>query len=59
MPNNKNNQSKKTTKPRDDNGRYVAPEKAVVSRIGINEENPVPEKSGDKVTRHGSTIHYS
>ena len=56
MPNNK---SKKTPKPRDNNGRYVAPEKAVVSRIGINEENPVPEKSGDRVTRHGSTIHYS
>ena len=43
MPNNK---SKKTPKPRDNNGRYVAPEKAVVSRIGINEENPVPKKSG-------------
>lgn len=56
MPNNK---SKKTAKPRDNNGRYVAPEKAVVSRVGVNEENPVPEKSGDVVTRHGSTIHYS
>ena len=43
MPNNKNSQSKKTAKPRDNNGRYVAPEKAVVSRVGINEENPVPE----------------
>tara|TARA_B100001248_G_scaffold11143_1_gene7240 strand:+ start:3315 stop:3494 length:180 start_codon:yes stop_codon:yes gene_type:complete len=59
MPNNKNSQSKKTAKPRDNNGRYIAPEKAVVSRVGINEENPVPEKSGDVVTRHGSTIHYS
>tara|TARA_Y100000814_G_C12130065_1_gene333722 strand:+ start:170 stop:349 length:180 start_codon:yes stop_codon:yes gene_type:complete len=59
MPNNKNSQSKKTAKPRDNNGRYIAPEKAVVSRVGVNEENPVPEKSGDVVTRHGSTIHYS
>tara|TARA_R100001510_G_scaffold56938_1_gene63571 strand:- start:1109 stop:1288 length:180 start_codon:yes stop_codon:yes gene_type:complete len=59
MPNNKNNQSKKTDKPRDKNGKYIANENAVVSRIGINEENPVPEKSGDKVTRHGCTIHYS
>ena len=59
MPNNKNSQSKKTARQRDNNGRYVAPEKAVVSRIGINEENPVPEKSGDVITRHGSTIHYS
>ena len=49
----------KSSKPRDENGRYVAPEKAVVSRIGVNEEKPVPEKSGDKLTRHGSTIHYS
>lgn len=49
----------KSSKPRDANGRYVAPAKAVVSRIGVNEEKPVPEKSGDKVTRHGSTIHYS
>ena len=34
-------------------------EKAVVSRVGEYEENPVPEKSGDVTTRHGSTIHYS
>lgn len=49
----------KSSKPRDENGRYAAPAKAVVSRVGINEENPVPEKSGDVTTRHGSTIHYS
>ena len=36
-----------------------APEKAIVSELGVNEENPVPEKSGDVITRHGSTIHYS
>ncbi len=36
-----------------------APEKAIVSELGVNEENPVPEKSGDVTTRHGSTIHYS
>ena len=58
MPN-KNSQSKKTAKPRDNNGRYIAPENAVVSRVGHSEENPVPEKSGDVTTRHGSTIHYS
>jgi hypothetical protein len=49
-----------TKKPRkrDDDGKFVS-EKAVVSRVGEYEENPVPEKSGDVTTRHGSTIHYS
>ena len=36
-----------------------APEKAIVSELGVNETNPVPEKSGDVVTGHGNTIHYS
>ena len=49
----------KSSKPRDENGRYTAPEKAVVSRLGGTEENPIPEKSGEKLTRHGSTIQYS
>ena len=49
----------KSSKPRDKNGRYTAPEKAVVSRLGATEETPIPEKSEDKLTRHGSTIHYS
>ena len=49
----------KSRKPRDENGRYTAPAKAVVSRLGATEETPVPEKSEDKLTRHGSTIHYS
>ena len=49
--------SKKSRK-RDDDGKFVS-EKAVVSRVGEYEENPVPEKSGDVTTRHGSTIHYS
>jgi len=49
----------KSSKPRDENGRYTAPAKAVVSRLGATEETPIPEKSGDKITRHGSTIHYS
>tara|TARA_B100001093_G_scaffold519340_1_gene607876 strand:+ start:3560 stop:3799 length:240 start_codon:yes stop_codon:yes gene_type:complete len=33
--------------------------KAVVSPIGELEENPVPKKSGDSVTSHGNTIHFS
>ena len=48
----------KKARKRDDDGKFVA-EKAVVSRVGEYEENPVPEKSGDVTTRHGSTIHYS
>ena len=60
MPN-KSNSSKKTTKPRDNNGRYVAPEKAVVSRLGVNEEGTPKSKNQVKTvsTRHGSTITYS
>ena len=50
--------SKKPSRKRDDDGKFVS-EKAVVSRAGEYEENPVPEKSGDVTTRHGSTIHYS
>ena len=48
----------KKSRKRDEDGKFVA-EKAVVSRVGEYEENPVPEKSGDVTTRHGSTIHYS
>ena len=51
MPNNK-------SRKRDEDGKFVS-EKAIVSELGVNEENPVPEKSGDVTTRHGSTIHYS
>ena len=51
MPNNK-------SRKRDEDGKFVS-EKAIVSELGVNEENPVPEKSGDVITRHGSTIHYS
>jgi len=49
-----------TKKPRerDEDGKFVS-EKAIVSRVGEYEENPVPEKSGDVVTGHGNTIHYS
>ena len=51
--------SKKSRK-RDEDGKFVSQsEKAIVSELGVNEENPVPEKSGDTTTRHGSTIHYS
>ena len=50
--------NKKPSRKRDEDGKFVA-EKAVVSRVGEYEENPVPEKSGDVTTRHGSTIHYS
>ena len=50
--------SKKSSRKRDDDGKFVS-EKAIVSKLGVNEENPVPEKSGDVTTRHGSTIHYS
>ena len=48
----------KKSRKRDDDGKFVS-EKAVVSRVGEYEENPVPEKSGDYVTGHGNTIHYS
>ena len=59
MPN-KNSQSKKTAKARDNNGRYVAPENAVVSRLGVNEEGtPESKNKGTVTTRHGSTITYS
>ena len=50
--------TKKNSRKRDDDGKFVS-EKAVVSRVGEYEENPVSEKSGDVTTRHGSTIHYS
>ena len=53
MPTKKSNSRK-----RDDDGKFVS-SKAIVSELGKNEENPVPEKSGDIQTRHGSTIHYS
>ena len=50
--------TKKSSRKRDDDGKFVS-EKAIVSRVGEYEENPVPEKSGDYVTGHGNTIHYS
>ena len=50
--------SKKASRKRDEAGKFVS-EKAIVRQLGVNEENPVPEKSGDVTTRHGSTIHYS
>ena len=50
--------SKKSSRKRDEDGKFVS-EKAIVSELGVNEENPVLEKSGDVITRHGSTIHYS
>jgi len=59
MPTKKNSQSKKTTKPRDNNGRYVAPEDAVVSRLGASKEEVTTTPKEDVTTRHGSTIHYS
>jgi len=50
----------KKSRERDEDGKFISKsEKAIVSPIGQNEENPVPEKSGDVTTRHGSTIHYS
>lgn len=73
MASNKN-KVQKTPKQRDGNGRYLKKEveetkeaivedttvaKAVVSPIGELEENPVPKKSGDSVTSHGNTIHFS
>ena len=48
----------KKSRKRDEDGKFVS-EKAIVSELGVNEENPVPEKTGDVTTRHGSTIHYS
>ena len=50
--------NKKSSRKRDDDGKFVS-EKAIVSELGVNEKNPVPEKSGDVVTGHGNTIHYS
>jgi hypothetical protein len=50
--------TKKPSRKRDEDGKFVSA-KAIVSELGVNEENPVPEKSGDTTTRHGSTIHYS
>ena len=50
----------KKSRERDEDGKFISKsEKAIVSPIGQNEKNPVPEKSGDVTTRHGSTIHYS
>ena len=52
--------TKKSSRKRDEDGKFVSQsEKAIVSELGVSEENPVPEKSGDVTTRHGSTIHYS
>ena len=48
----------KKSRKRDEDGKFVSA-KAVVSELGVNDPNPVPEKSGDVTTRHGSTIHYS
>ena len=50
--------NKKSSRKRDDDEKFVS-EKAIVSELGVNDPNPVPEKSGDVTTRHGSTIHYS
>ena len=50
--------TKKPSRKRDEDGKFVS-EKAIVSRVGEYEKNPVPEKSGDFVTGHGNTIHYS
>ena len=50
--------SKKSSRKRDEDGKFVS-EKAIVSELGVNDPNPVPEKSGDVTTRHRSTIHYS
>ena len=50
----------KKSRKRDEDGKFISEsEKAIVRELGVNEENPVPEKSGDVTTRHGSTIHYS
>ena len=48
----------KKSRKRDEDGKFVSA-KAVVSELGVNEENPVPKNTGDTTTRHGSTIHYS
>ena len=48
----------KKSRKRDEDGKFVS-EKAIVSELGVNDPNPVPEKSDDVTTRHGSTIHYS
>ena len=52
--------TKKPSRKRDEDGKFISEsEKAIVSPVGKNEENPVPKNSGDTTTRHGSTIHYS
>jgi hypothetical protein len=48
----------KKSRERDEDGKFISA-KAIVSELGVNEKNPVPKKSGDVTTRHGSTIHYS
>ena len=50
--------SKKPSRKRDEDGKFVS-EKAIVSELGVNDPIPVPGKSGDVTTRHGSKIHYS
>ena len=50
MPNKKSN-----SRERDENGKFVTA-KAVVSKLGVSDENPVSSKKGDVKTRHGSTI---
>ena len=50
MPNKKSN-----SRERDENGKFVTA-KAVVSKLGVSDENPVSAKKGDVKTRHGSTI---
>jgi len=50
----------KKSRKRDEDGKFISEsEKAIVSPVGQNEENPVPKNTGDTTTRHGSTIHYS
>ena len=47
--------AKKTSKKRDENGRYTKEEVAVVSSLGVN-DTPEPTTPVEKVTAHGNTI---
>jgi len=55
MPTKKQSETKtKTEAPKEE-----AVAKAVVSRIGEYEDNPIPAKQGEVKTRNGNTITYN
>jgi len=51
MPTKKSNSNEKTTKTEET--------KAVVSRLGVNDPNPVSGKTGDVKTKNGNTLSFN